>query len=466
MSYQKATEERIREKMEGRGVMEEAILSFLRAYRMVADGSGGEIWESEIESAVGVKDSEELDQREEFEVEELRRTVVIKLNGGLGTSMGLERVKSLLEVRAGVNFLDLMGRQILSLRKGTGAEVQFLLMNSQATSEDTLGYLGERVPELGEAKGLELLQNWAPKLERESLEPVSHPANPDLEWCPPGHGDVYPTLAGSGVLDRLLERGVRYAFISNSDNLGAVLDATLLSYFAKSGAPFLMEVTRRTEVDKKGGHLASRKSDGQLLLREVAQCAAEDLGAFQDIERHRYFNTNNIWVNLEELKRVMSETGGVLELPVIRNAKTVDPRDAGSTPVYQLEQAMGAAIECFAGARAVSVPRSRFAAVKGTGDLLALRSDAYEVGEDGRVQLVAERAGRPPVVKLSEEYKFVDSLEGLGMPSLLEAVELEVSGPVRFADGVKVVGRVAFRNETGEVREVAAGEYRDETVKL
>jgi UDP-N-acetylglucosamine pyrophosphorylase len=459
------TAERIRQKMEAKGVMNSAILAFLRAHDLIASGSRGEISEEAIVSADAVVDYEDLPGCEEFDPEWLAKTVVIKLNGGLGTSMGLEKVKSLLEVRPGVAFLDLMGRQILSLREVTGGEVRFLLMNSKASSDDTREYLAKSVPELGDPADLELLQNWAPKLERETLEPVNHPAHPELEWCPPGHADVYPTLAGSGWLERLLDAGVRYAFISNSDNLGAVLDPTLLKAFVAGEAPFVMEVTRRTAADKKGGHLATRKEDGRLLLREVAQCPEEDLESFQDIERHRYFNTNNIWVKLDQLKEVMEASGGVLELPVICNAKTVDPRDPTSTPVYQLEQAMGSAIECFEGALAVNVPRSRFAPVKGTSDLFALRSDAYVVGEDGRVQLAATRKGRPPVVKFSDDYKLVDALEGLGQPSLIGADELRVSGPVSFEEGVVIEGSVSFVNETTETKIVAAGTYRDQEIK-
>lgn len=460
------TANRIRQKMEEKGVMNSAILAFVRAFELIASGSSGEVSESEITPAQSVADYEELEREDSFDPELLAKTVVIKLNGGLGTSMGLEKVKSLLEVRPGVAFLDLMSRQILSLRAETGGEVRFLLMNSNASSDDTRSYLSASVPEIGDPGDLELLQNWAPKLDRETLEPVSHPANPDLEWCPPGHADVYPTLEGSGWLDRLLSDGVKYAFISNSDNLGAVLDPTLLSYFAKGDSPFLMEVTRRTEADKKGGHLATRKEDGRLLLREVAQCPDEDLDSFQDIERHQFFNTNNIWVNLEKLKEVMTATGGVLELPVIRNAKTVDPRDSSTTAIFQLEQAMGSAIECFDGAAAVNVPRSRFAPVKGTTDLFALRSDAYEVSEDGRVQLLPSRKGKPPVVKFSSEYKLVDALENLGQPSLLEAEVLEVNGPVKFAEGVVIKGRVTISNPSSEVKTVASGVYSDQVVSL
>ncbi|MDA7881720.1 UTP--glucose-1-phosphate uridylyltransferase [Akkermansiaceae bacterium] len=458
--------ESMKEKMREKGVMDAAIKAFERARSLVEKGGTGELSESDIISAEGVSDYGNLEKQTSMDPELLARTVVIKLNGGLGTGMGLEKVKSLLEVRPGVAFLDLMSRQILALRKETGSEVRFLLMNSQASSQDTQDYLASSVPEIGDPSQLELMQNWVPKLRQDNLSPVSFPENPDLELCPPGHADVYPSLVGSGWLEKLLSDGVKYAFISNSDNLGAVLDATLLSHFAQSGAPFLMEVTRRTDADRKGGHLATRTADGRLVLREVAQCPAEDLESFQNIDKHQYFNTNNIWVNLVMLKEVMEAADGVLPLPVIVNKKPVNPRDASSTPVYQLEQAMGSAIECFDGAAAVNVPRSRFAPVKTTGDLFALRSDAYQVSDDGKVRLDPARHGVPPVVDLSSEYKLVDGLATLGVPSLIDTKKITVSGPMSFEPGVVVKGEVSFVNDSSEPKSVAAGTYESTSVSL
>lgn len=453
----------IRQKMERRGVSEIAIKCFERAHGLVSSGTLVGIPESTISASSDVINYESLSHQESFEPALVAQTVVIKLNGGLGTSMGLERVKSLLEVRPGLNFLDLMARQILSLRAETGREVKFLLMNSQATSDDTKNHLCATAPQLGDPAGFELMQSWAPKLNCDDFSPASHAENPDLEWCPPGHADVYPSLVASGWLDQLLDRGVKYAFLSNSDNLGAVLDPTLLSYFAKSGAPFLMEVTRRTEADKKGGHLARRDSDGRLVLREVAQCPESDLDHFQDVSRHQFFNTNNIWLNLESLREVLAENGGVLPLPVIQNSKTVDPRDPDSAPVYQLEAAMGAAIECFDGALAVNVPRSRFAPVKSTSDLLALRSDAYEIHDDGQITLAPSRRGVPPTVKLSSDYKLVDSLSSLGVPSLLGADEVSIRGLLVFEEVVEVIGKVSFESVSDDPSLVPAGVYQDES---
>jgi len=295
----------------------------------------------------------------------LKQTVMLKLNGGLGTGMGLQKAKSLLPLRGDDTFLDFIAKQTLAMRKRYGVELAFMLMNSFATSADTLAHL-KKYRGLGvSGVPLEFQQNKAPKVRASDLSPASWAAEPEHEWCPPGHGDLYPAMLGSGTLDRLLKRGFRYMFVSNSDNLGATMDLKLLSWFAASGAPFAMEACARTQADSKGGHLARAAKGNGLLLRESAQCPKEDEGAFGDWTKHRFFNTNNLWVDLKALKATFEALPNkTLPLPVMKNSKTVDPRDATSHKVLQLETAMGAAVECFEGALAIVVPRERFAPVK------------------------------------------------------------------------------------------------------
>ncbi len=455
-------------KMKSAAVSSAAIEAFRRNFHALVRQESGMIAENAILPAQGLPDwSNIAPHAPQPAHSRLGEVVVIKLNGGLGTSMGLQAAKSLLDVRDGATFLDLMVQQIQNLRESSGQMVRLLLMNSFNTSEDTLAHLQRYASQgLADAAEVELMQNQIPKLEADTLAPVSWPADPELEWCPPGHGDLYPALVGSGWLDRLLAAGVKYAFVSNSDNLGAVMEPALLEYFAQSGAPFLMEVTRRTSADRKGGHLAVRQSDSQLLLREVAQCPSDDLDAFQDIEKHQYFNTNNLWLRLDALHARLQQCDGVLPLPMIINRKTVDPRDKKSTPVIQLEVAMGAAIECFPGAAAIEVPRSRFAPVKTTADLFSLRSDAYQVGTDGRVMLRAERQGVPPDVVLDDRYKLVDAIEDIGQPSLIDCARLEIKGAVRFAPGVIIAGNVTIENRSEGCAEVPAGTYRDTHLTL
>ena len=172
-----------------------------------------------------------------------------------------------------------------------------------------------------------MLQNKVPKIDAATMTPVTWASDPEHEWCPPGHADLYPVLAGSGWLDRLLADGVKYAFVSNSDNLGATLDAGLLSWFAESGAPSQWRSPAAPKPTKKAATSPFAKADDRLVLREVAQCPDSDIEFFQDIERHKFFNTNNLWLNLPALKEALAASDGVLPLPVIQNSKTVDPRD-------------------------------------------------------------------------------------------------------------------------------------------
>lgn len=437
------TDKLIADKMARHGLPEAAVRAFLHGVEGLRRHAKMVVNEAEISPASNLPVWEELVAATPAAgAELLSQAVLIKLNGGLGTSMGLQQAKSLLEIKPGVTFLDLIVRQVRALREQAGCHVQLLLMNSFSTSEDTLTHL-RRYADFADAAEVELMQNRVPKLEQESLRPVEFPAQPELEWCPPGHGDIFPALAGSGWLERLLARGIKYAFVSNSDNLGAQMDVHFLRWFAESGAPFVMEVTPRTEADKKGGHLAVRREDGQLILREVAQCPEADVPAFQDITRHRFFNTNNLWIRLDVLRDYMEAHGGVVPLPVICNAKHVNPRDASTPAVFQLETAMGAAIECFAGARAVCVPRSRFFPVKTCSDLLLLRSDAVEIDPAGCMQLAPECGGVAPIVSLDPAvYKLVDSLRELGVPSLKHVRRLIVRGPHSFTPGEPLSGEV------------------------
>merc|ERR1719487_805876 len=343
-------------KMKGEGLNDAAIGAFKYNLGVLTSGANLMIPEADLEPVDSLPDYEALSEED---AALLKSTVMVKLNGGLGTGMGLEKAKSLLPIKDGETFLDFIAKQTMHMRTTFGVELAFMLMDSFSTSEDTMNYLskyeGLSVGDLP----LEFLQNKVPKVTKEDLTPASWPDKPELEWCPPGHGDLYPALVGSGTLDMLLAKGFKYMFVSNSDNLGATMDLKLLTWFAASKAPFAMECAARTDADKKGGHLAMGKTG--LLLRELAQCPDEDAGAFQDVSKYKYFNTNNLWVNLEALKATFTKFNGAMPLPVISNGKTVDPRDKKSTKVLQLETAMGSAIECFEGAAAILIPRSRCA---------------------------------------------------------------------------------------------------------
>jgi UTP--glucose-1-phosphate uridylyltransferase len=451
-------------KLRAAGAGEAAVGTFLRQLDRVRRGERGALPEAELDPVTSIDDADDLPApAAEGAAALLGEAVVIKLNGGLGTSMGLDGPKSLLPVKGKLTFLDVIARQVLHQRQETGARLPLVLMDSFATREASLQALGA-YPDLAQDVPFDFLQNKVPKLRADDLMPVQWPADPALEWAPPGHGDLYTALVTSGMLRALLDTGYRYAFVSNADNLGATLSRRLLAWFAASGAPFAMEVADRTAADRKGGHLARRKDGGTLVPRELAQTPDEDLGTFQDVTRHRFFNTNNLWVDLRALDATLQATDGVLELPLIVNAKTVDPKDSSSTAVLQLETAMGAAIDALPGAVAIRVPRSRFGPVKTTGDLLTVRSDAYVLADDARLALADSRGGVPPEIVLdSAYYKLVGALDErfpAGAPSLVACDRLVVEGDVRFGAGVVVRGDVTLHGP----REVPDGAVLDGAV--
>jgi UTP--glucose-1-phosphate uridylyltransferase len=437
------------DKMRADGQQEEAIRSFRSAYQRLRGGESALIASDELEPATDVPSLDDLAQPEGADA--LASVAVIKLNGGLATTMGLQRPKSLVQARDGRSFLEIIVAQTLALRERHGVRLPLILMDSEVTREETLAALNDH-PELkNDEFAPDFLQSMIPKLDAVTLAPVSWPKAPALEWCPPGHGDVYGALRRSGVLGALLEHGFKYAMISNSDNLGATLDARIAAHIAAERLPFVMEVVEGTEAERKGGHIARRRADGQLVLRETAQTPQEDEDSFRDYRRWRYYNTNSLWIDLQVLSDILEQRHGVLELPLIVNRKTVDPRDPESTPVLQLESAMGAAIGSFPGAALLCVPRMRFAPVKTTDDLLVLRSDVYKVSDGSVVEPIAERRGNLPYVELdSRFYKLLDRFEKRfpdGPPSLREAQRLVVHGDVTFARDVVVRGAVELDAE-------------------
>lgn len=463
-----ATFEPVKAKMEAEGIAQSAISAFESTFNSLVSGNTGIIPEDTISPSPDLVKTDAIDIEPDTRL--LSETVVLKLNGGLGTGMGLDKAKSLLKIKGNDTFLDLTAKQVIKMREDYGFNVKFMLMNSFSTSEDTLNFFAENYPSLRGEKGLEMIQNKVPKLDATTLEPATCETDSSNEWCPPGHGDLYAALVGSGCLDSLLEDGYKYMFVSNSDNLGATLCLKILSHFAKEDSPFMMECCERTENDKKGGHLAVRNSDKQLILRESAMCADEDEDAFQDTTKHRFFNTNNLWIRLDKLKEIIDKFGGFIPLPMIKNKKTVDPKNDSSQKVVQLETAMGAAIECFQGASAVVVPRTRFAPVKKCNDLFLLRSDAYSINKDFIPELNPACGGTAPIVSLdSKKYKLVGKLEEAiegGIPSLVQCKRLTVKGLVRMSKKTTFVGDVSIKNESSEAKLIPIGEVKDASLNL
>lgn len=444
------------EKMARAGLNRLVINTFSRYYHRLIGGETGMIHGADIRPIRPADIPRHSDLAEYAPAGQscLQQAVHIVLNGGLGTSMGLLGPKSLLHVKGTLSFLEII------LRQAELSHCRLAFMNSFNTDAATRSEISRLNPS---RQPLFFLQHKFPKILQVELTPADWPHNRELEWNPPGHGDVYAALFASGMLDRLLAEGVRYAFICNSDNLGAAIDRSLLGYFAHHRFPFMMEVAEKTPADVKGGHLA-RHVNGRLILREAAQCPKEEMTAFQDIARYRFFNTNNIWVNLEFLKDLIARHA-IVDLAMIVNPKTVDPRDERSPAVYQIETAMGSGISLFEGASAVNVPRARFLPVKTCNDLLAVRSDCFVYSELEGLKLNPARAaaGRGESIKIKLDPKFYGKFDLLeerfpdGAPSLVACDSLTVNGDVRFSGQVSIRGAVTISNTLSQPAEIPAG---------
>ena len=429
------------------------IATFLHYFDRLSDGADGLIPESAIEPIAEIPSLDSLRRAHSGPpaAVALDKTVVIKLNGGLGTSMGLDGPKSLLRVRGAKSFLDIAIGRVLDLRQSTGARLPLVFMNSQATEQATLKEL-ERQPAIEVDLVTHFLQSQIPRLDAHSLEPVTWPAKPQLEWCPPGHGDVYLSLATSGLLREMRQKGYRYAFISNSDNLGAVCDSAVVSWMEAEEIPFVAEQCARTPADRKGGHLAHLKGEPGLILRETAQTPGPPDA------RHGTFNINNIYVDLDAINELLEANNFLVPLSLIVNQKNVVAGDASTPRIVQLETAMASLISHFPEARAVLVPRDRFLPVKTTDDLLLVRSDKYDLDADFQLRL-----RRPPATLVTLDREYYAMLDGFeerfaeGPPSLLDCTTLTVEGDVTFGAAVTLRGDVAIRNRSPSRATVPGG---------
>ena len=379
----------------------------------------------------------------------LDKLVVLKLNGGLGTTMGCTGPKSVIEVRNGLTFLDLIVIQIESLNAKYGCNVPLLLMNSFNTHDDT-----QKIVEKYANSNIEIHtfnQSQYPRLVVDDFIPLPCKGNTGKDgWNPPGHGDVFPSLKNSGKLDALLSKGKEYVFIANSDNLGAVVDLKILNHLVRNKNEYCMEVTPKTLADVKGGTLISY--EGKVQLLEIAQVPDENVNEFKSIEKFKIFNTNNLWVNLGAIKRVVE--ADALKMEIIPNPKEVD-----GVKVLQLETAAGAAIRFFDNAIGINVPRSRFLPVKATSDLLLVQSDLYTLNDGFVIRNPARANPANPSIELGPEFKKVANFLSRfkTIPSIIELDHLKVTGDVWFGAGVTLKGKVVIAAKPGVKLEIPDG---------
>jgi len=326
-------------------------------------------------------------------------------------------------------------------------------MNSFNTDEDTMKIIRKYSGFNVSIKTFN--QSRYPRINKESLMPIprSCRSEDDIEaWYPPGHGDFYQSFSNSGLLEDFVGKGKEYCFISNIDNLGATVDLNILNMCINQSREFVMEVTDKTRADVKGGTLI--QYEGKLRLLEAAQVPKEHEEDFKSVKKFNVFNTNNLWISLPAIQRVLDEN--TLDMEIIVNPKQLK----GGINVYQLETAVGAAMKCFDNASGINVPRSRFLPVKKTSDLLLVMSNLYSL-DHGSLEMSPKRMfPSTPLVKLGENNfkKVSDFLSRFGsIPDLLELDHITVSGDVTFGKGVSLRGTVIIIANHGDRIDIPAG---------
>ncbi|MCH8209131.1 MAG: UTP--glucose-1-phosphate uridylyltransferase [Nitrospinae bacterium] len=371
----------------------------------------------------------------------LGKFVMCKLNGGLGTGMGCRGPKSSIVVREGKTFLDLIVEQWVEARKDFGKEIPLILMNSFYTHQQTL----ELIEKYQTDYPIHCFQqNRFPRLQKDSGLPLNEEEAGPEAWYPPGHGDFYQCLDRSGWLDTFLDQGKEIIFVSNADNLGAAPDPKILCHMLDNDIPFLMEMTEKTSADVKGGTLCQ---DGdRLRLLEFAQVPEEHLDEFASARKFKLFNTNNIWINLVHLKKLLEQ--GPMDLEVVVNEKEV----AGNKSI-QLETAIGSALDQFSGAVGLVVERDRFLPVKQTSDLLIVQSDLFTFEKGRPSKNLARQLPGLPEISLGDSFKNLEDCQSrIPEPlSMLELEKLNIEGDVRLGRGLVLKGNVSIKGNRKKI---------------
>ncbi|MGA0242285.1 MAG: UTP--glucose-1-phosphate uridylyltransferase [Candidatus Marinamargulisbacteria bacterium] len=352
------------------------------------------------------------------------RVAMVKLNGGLGTSMGCQGPKSLVAIdQQGTTFLD----RIIQQSQTMPGAVPLILLNSFNTVTATMDYMNTHAPD---TPWQSVFQHAFKKIHATTGQPLS--GNDPSYFNPPGHGSVYYDLYHAGVLHELQAQGVSYVFISNADNLAATCDPKIMAYLEQHAPPFLMELTPKRASDCKGGTVVC--VNDQLTLWEVAQVPEDQMDWFQS---QPVFNTYNLWASVSALiQAIESDT---LRLDLIKNKKTL-----GGAPIIQLEYAMGSAIQSFEQAKVMIVPRQRFFPIKKTNDLLRLVSDYCDWTADGSLRW--DTTHELPI-ELGPPFETLDGFfrQFQHIPSIKRARSIHISGDVTFNVPIQLSGDVSIK---------------------
>jgi len=374
----------------------------------------------------------------------INKICILKLNGGLGTTMGCIGPKGLIKIKNGLSFIDITIEQVKQLNQKYDCNIPLIFMNSFYTTKHMDAYVKEHEEEHRDVNIMMFEQNSFPRLIKStqlpviSLDNIDEIYNNSDLWYPPGHGDLCRSIYDTGLLDKLIGLGYEYIFVSNIDNLGATLDFNILNELIKNNTEFALELTNKTLLDVKGGTLINYHD--KFTMFEVAQCEPSKLSEFVSIDKFKYFNTNNVWIQLNAVKNlVQSDFLNSIDI-IVNNKKFKDGREC-----IQLEYSIGALIKYFTKVDKFVVSRSRFIPVKTNSDLLLIKSNIYDLDEN---HCIVQKNNKVPIIKLDSCYNNMYCFEECfqNIPNIDDLDELIVYSDVRFGHNVKLCGKVILGN--------------------
>lgn len=351
--------------------------------------------------------------------EMLDKLVVVKFNGALGTSMGFNGPKSLIEIQEGVTLLDLVNQRIESLNAYYGCKVPLLLVNTNETHNATLKMLKKY-----SGSNLDIhsfVQDQQPELQ--SLDGPSDP------------GTAFLSLVNRATLDQLVSQGKEYALVVDTDNACALIDPKILNHLIQNNVEYCMEVTPATSTFSRTSLLSSQ--EGKFKLANIAQSASKHC-----TRKFKFTDTRSVWVNLKAAKRLLETDAMTTEKFSMSESADADDK----------ESAAGSAIQLFGERIGVNVPQHRYLPVNSTSDLLVLWSDVYTYDKG----ILTQNRSRNPSINLGPEFEKVDDFEKRfkSIPSIVGLESLKVTGDVWFGSGVTLKGRVTIEVKPGVKLEI------------
>ncbi|XP_052192369.1 UTP--glucose-1-phosphate uridylyltransferase-like isoform X2 [Diospyros lotus] len=363
----------------------------------------------------------------------LDKLVVLKLNSGLGTEIGFDGPKSVIEICNGQTFLDLIVNQIESINSKHECNIPLILLNSIRTHDATL-----KVVEKYSKRNIDI---------NTLCERQSHPVNKqdsknELDF---DHQELFLSLKNSGTLDALLLQGKEYILVVKSDNFGAVIDSKILNHLIQNRIQYCMEVIPNISSDFEGSILHSH--EGEFQLSDIAQMPQK-----HSLEKFKLLDTGNLWMNLKAVKRLFETDALTVESYPVSKKVSDDE-------ILLQDRRATSAMRFFHRTIGVNVPQSRFQPLMATSDLLLVQSDLYTYAEGILTRNNARVKPANPSIELGREFEKLSNFRSRfkSIPSIIELDSLKVTGDVWFGAGITLKGKVTITAKQGMKLEIPDG---------